>query len=118
MPPMDVSKTKGINPRYHPLKNAFHYDDIMGPLIARSKANNSEEISTIRRSLSFIAELVFRAVKQRLLLRVPKRDDYTSEAEFFTAQIRYNDSVAFVRTRHAMTINKISKSTFGYKGAL
>jgi len=118
MPPMRVSKTKGINPRHHPLKDALNYDDIMGSLIAHSKADNSAEISTIRRSLSFVAESVFRTVKQRLLLRVPKREDYTSEAEFFTAQIRHNDSVAFVKSRHAQTINKISKSKFGYKGAL
>jgi hypothetical protein len=97
---------KGINPRFPVLKEAFLYDDTVGPLLSHLRAYNTDEIKVLRRIAFHAANAIFEHVRDRL----PTVD---KEASLEQKQ-RHNDSVSWLRTRHIKTVNKIGASKFGY----
>jgi hypothetical protein len=103
---MRISKTKGLNPRAPLLKQAFVFESTMGPLLSHLRANNKMEISTLRD----VARLTATAVYQHIRGRIKNLPTGTPKE----VCIRHNDSIAYLKTKFAKTINKISKHNFGY----
>lgn len=104
---MKVSKIKGQKPRYPVLKSALLYDGTMGPLLSHLRANNTQEIHVLRSLSNFVSTSVYQRLRANLLAKPPAKANLEEV-------LRYNDSVAYLRTRHTKLSKKISKSNFGY----